>query len=321
MSTEPRTILAATSLDEASDNVIRAAHEWAKRTGASWYVFHAGSLPTNYIGAASGFTTVDPGTLEHEAAWRKVLAEEQMRRVGLDEPAWPEIITCVGAPHRMLLETAEDLDPDLIVLGASNHRGPFAPLLGSTADRVLRKSRWPVLVVRGELVLPPERVLAPVDLSPLAESSLRRGLTLLETMSGGASPNIEMLFVVSQLRRNADVSFDAEQVDRFANEELTRLVGRLGKPAMHFERRVEVGLPRQRISARMQEHPFHLVVLGTHGRSGFERLMTGSVASSVVQTSPSSVLVIPPTPEVIAVQERERTAAASRPRVLRAAAP
>lgn len=54
--------------------------------------------------------------------------------------------------------------------------GPFAAeLLGSTADRVLRKASCPVLIVRGELPVPPRRVLAPVDPSTLSGDSFRCG--------------------------------------------------------------------------------------------------------------------------------------------------
>ncbi|HSF42370.1 MAG TPA: universal stress protein [Thermoanaerobaculia bacterium] len=37
-----------------------------------------------------------------------------------------------------------------------------------------------------------------------------------------------------------------------------------------------------------------MIVLGTHGRGGFERFLLGSVASSVVRNAGTSVLVIPP---------------------------
>lgn len=54
-----------------------------------------------------------------------------------------------GKPATVILETAAGLSPDLIVIGSHGRSGLDHLLLGSVTERVLRKSRLPVLVVRG----------------------------------------------------------------------------------------------------------------------------------------------------------------------------
>jgi nucleotide-binding universal stress UspA family protein len=49
-----------------------------------------------------------------------------------------------------------------------------------------------------------------------------------------------------------------------------------------------------------------LVILGTHGRGGFKRLVLGSVASEVVRHARCNVLVVPPPPVYSALAARNR---------------
>ncbi|HSF42348.1 MAG TPA: universal stress protein, partial [Thermoanaerobaculia bacterium] len=180
----------------------------------------------------------------------------------------------------------------LLVVGATEG-GRIARLLGSTADRVLRRAHCPVLVVRGELPVPPERVVASVDLSPLSAEAFRRGLGILRGL--GAASAIEVLFVLSVLQRQVAPQFTPEQVDRFAAEELDRFVAaHAGGEAAGLRRKVRTGNVREEILEELRETPADLVVLGTHGLGGFDRMAIGSVAADVVREAPCSVLVIRP---------------------------
>jgi nucleotide-binding universal stress UspA family protein len=200
-----------------------------------------------------------------------------------------------GAPHRALSELADRIGADLLVVGATSPGSHLPRLLGSTAERVLRKAKCPVLVVRGELPVPPRRVLAAVDLSPLSAEAFRCGLSLVHAVAGGAAPAVEALFVLSVVQRQVAPQFTPEQVDPFAAEELVRFVTlNAGAAAAAVRRRVRTGNPREEILAELAERPADLLVLGTHGLGGFDRLVIGSVASDVVREAPASVLVVPP---------------------------
>jgi nucleotide-binding universal stress UspA family protein len=56
---------------------------------------------------------------------------------------------------------------------------------------------------------------------------------------------------------------------------------------------LEMGDPREVIVRHARSLPADLVVMGTHGRSGFQHLLLGSVAENVVRTAPCPVLVVP----------------------------
>lgn len=287
-------VLAATTLEESSDHVVAAGHALARAAGAELHLLHAYVMPAIYYGSPMGMATVYPYTLEGERERVEKGLAAQLRRAGVAAADVAGELLEVGTPHRLLAAAARELPADLILVGASEAHGPFAPLLGSTADRVLRQAHAPVLVARSGFSLPLARVLAPIDLSDLSDESLRHGLSLLGAVSP-EPPRLETLFVLSHIERVGSSQFTPEQVERFAHEELERhtraLVDATGWRA---EPKLCTGLPRQEILSELEQRPADLVLVGTHGRSGFERLLMGSVAADVVRHASVSVLVVPP---------------------------
>lgn len=284
MSERIQTVLVGTSLDEASDGVARVAAEIARAAGAEVHLVHAFAPPLG-LGSEFGPSFLHEEALGAQEELARQLLEEQAGRLGAASSF------AAGAPHRVLPELAAQLGAGLLVVGAA--AGPMARLLGSTADRVLRKAPCPVLVVRAGLSVPPARVLAPVDLSPLSAEAFRRGIGLLRAFGGGVVPGVEALFVLSVVQRQVSPQFTPEQVDRFAAEELERFVAAHGEGA-DVRPKVRTGNAREEILAEIRESGADLVLIGTHGLGGFDRLVIGSVAADVAREAPASVLVISP---------------------------
>ena len=288
-------VLIGTSLGEESDQVVRSGLAVARAGGAKVVLVHA--VPIEPLSLAS---ELGPDLLRQEVASCEERLRQQVARLGLGEAELAGSRVLTGAPHFALLDAARMAGADLIVLGATGS-GPFAAeLLGSTADRVLRKSLCPVLVVRGELRVPPRRVLAPVDLSPLSGDSFRCGLHLLRQLVKDESIEVRVVFAQSFLdtlallqEKLGEVS--GETLERRGAEDLQRFVRENG-PEAPFEVATAVlpGEARFEILHELAEHPVDLVMLGTHGRGGLDRLVLGSVASTVARKAPCSVLMVSP---------------------------
>ena len=293
MESEIKSILVGTSLTDLSDPVLLAAADLARRAGAELRLLHAHALPVAYFAAPTGLTTVNPDLMATERQVRRRMLDEQLERLGIGGDSLAGVIIEAGAPHRMLLEAAAAHDADLIVVGARETAG--RALHGSTTDRVLRKAICPVLVVAGDSALPPRRVLAPTDLSPLSEGCLQEALALIASLDGIADLEVEALFVLTDEEHESSTQFTPEQIERLAHEELDRFVDQLAAPPdLAIGRRVRIGEIRKEILGAIDASSADLLVLGTHGRSGFERFLLGSVAADMASQATCNVLIIPP---------------------------
>jgi nucleotide-binding universal stress UspA family protein len=289
-----RTVLIGTSLGSESEQVVRAGLAVARKTGARVVLVHALHLEPLPVAFGAG------PLLEREliAAGTEGLAR-QTARLGLGAPELAVSIARVGAPHRVLAEAAKRHNADLLVVGATGSGPLAAELLGSTADRVLRQAPCPVLIVRGELAVPPRRVLAAVDLSTLSGDAFRCGLHLLSQIAGRAEAHVHAVYALSFLdavaRRSLPEGPPLDQVEKSAAAELRRFVLE-NRPDVSFsiDTAVLPGDARMEILDELKEHPADLLILGTHGHGGMERLVIGSVASTVVRKAPCSVLVVSP---------------------------
>jgi universal stress protein E len=291
------TVLVGTSLEAESDSVVRSGLDVARASGARVHLIHAVHEEPRIAGLETGLGDDFTSAL---AASSEERLRQQIERLEIGEPDLAGAEVRAGEPHRAIIEAAQTVGADLIVVGATGSGPLAAELLGSTADRVLRKATCPVLLVRGELRVPPRRVLAPVDLSMLSADAFRCGLDLLAQLVQGEETNVRAVHALSfmealalQRRKHREIS--AEEAERNSSEELRRFVleNLVGSP-FPVDTAVLSGEPRFEILRELSEHPVDLVMLGTHGRGGLDRLMLGSVASVVARKAPCSVLLISP---------------------------
>lgn len=289
-------VLVGSSLSEASDEVVRTGLAVARAAGAKLHLVHA-FLPQAVYGGGAPFAAevMINEVIRGEQTARHRQLNEQLARLGITARELGTSLVEMGPSHRVIVDAAGLCHADLVVVGATESP-VLSKLFGATADRVVRKSTRPVLLVRGELPVPPKRVLLPVDLSPLSSDALRHGLELLRTIAPEKVPSLEALFVMTLLDRQGlapDVTPEAaeaevaERLDRFVAQSSTG-------PGWSVETKVVLGYVEEEILARATELEADLIVIGTHGRGGFERFLLGSVASGVVRHGKQSVLVIPP---------------------------
>lgn len=290
MSNPLKTILIGTSLGSESDGVVRAGVATARATGAAARLFHAYSPPVVLPEAGS---VVGELIEQFEAGLGEQLLE-QARRTGLaDLPGFsPRRLHLVMGSPLWIVDLARQVEADLVVLGATAGGALHRFALGSTADGVIRKASCLVLIVRSESTFPPHRVEIAVDLSPVSANALRQGTGIL-TRLGVALDQIEALLVLEPEEAAGSAHFRPAQIDRFAGEELRRFLETSSPRAVPGRRRVRAGSPAKEILSELSSRRVDLAVLGTHGRSGFDRLRFGSVAAEVMHRAPCNLLVVP----------------------------
>jgi nucleotide-binding universal stress UspA family protein len=125
-------VLLATDLSPASEPALRCATALARRFNADLYLLHV-------VQAASRASPVTDAAAQQAAAAMRRLRQEVL--AAQDKFATTAILT--GDPVARILQKAEDVHADLIVMGTSARR----PKPGGLTDAVVRRASCPVLTV------------------------------------------------------------------------------------------------------------------------------------------------------------------------------
>ncbi|KAB1189006.1 MULTISPECIES: universal stress protein [Haloferax] len=137
-----------------------------------------------------------------------------------------------------------------------------------------------------------DHILVPTDGSTHAERAAEYAVDLAAKYSAA----LHVLYVVDVRTTHADTPVtddDLETRGEAAVEVIAELAAARDVPV---ETEIRVGLPAETIVDYSDERNADLVVMGTHGTSGLERYLIGSVAERVVRLSDAPVMCVPPVP-------------------------
>lgn len=138
-------LLVATDFSPQTDKVLRVARRLASALSAELCVLHvAAPEPAFKTYGAGERQDRDETAAENREEHRLVReAAQSMRDAGIDAVG----IMLQGPPAKVILEEADKLDADLIVMGSHGFGAVFKLLLGSVSSAVMKKSGRPVLIV------------------------------------------------------------------------------------------------------------------------------------------------------------------------------
>jgi nucleotide-binding universal stress UspA family protein len=135
-------ILCALNFDDHLNTTFLLAAALAKENNATLYLLHVASVPLGVLDVPLPF--VANPKWEREARQR---LEDLVRQYGQTNPHF-EIIVKSGLPDVDIVDQANQLGVDLIVVGTHGRHGVSHLLLGSVAEQVIRYAKCPVLVMR-----------------------------------------------------------------------------------------------------------------------------------------------------------------------------
>lgn len=190
---------------------------------------------------------------------------------------------------------ASTSNADLVVVGARGQGLLRHLMVGSTASRLLRKSKCPVLVVKNPCQGPYRTALIPVDFSAASELSV--GLT----RAVAATAEIVLLHVFDVpfegMLQYAGVTHDV--VEHYRREAREKSLARLHQIARHaglgpddYTAVVARGETVARILSARKNHDCDLIVAGKHGTHVTEELLLGSVTKRLLSESNCDLLVV-----------------------------
>lgn len=285
-----RNILVGTDFSPASDEAIQQADFWAQREGLPLLICHA--LP-QIIGSNPMFP--ERTVLQQEALLsleRRVLEriEQQVGACTRRMPDAFEVVVTTGDPSAALLRVAAERGVEGIVVGTSP-----SPDRSHTAERVVRYATCTVLMAkkaesRG-------RVLVATDLSDPSLPAINAGikaaqergaqLTLLHCLEWPVAPIVDgAMGMVWQPDLPEEVILEKRSVVLDRLKRILEVAGAEG------DVRCERGIPADTILRVAEEERSELLVLGSHGQSGWKAVSLGSVAEWMVRAAPTSIQVV-----------------------------
>ncbi|WHZ26540.1 MAG: hypothetical protein OJF51_001335 [Nitrospira sp.] len=199
----------------------------------------------------------------------------------------------IGQALADILSATESVD--LLVLGAHGGNSLHDLILGTTAERLLRTCKRPMLVVKRPPKTRYERVLVPIDFSLYSASAL--------TMASRIAPNARMTILhvfnlpfEGRLRiagaSEDDIRRYREEEQRAAERKIWELIRESHVDADRVSSAVEGGGPSPVIVAKAEGLSSDLIVIGKHGQSWIEDLFLGSTTRHVLASSECDVLVV-----------------------------
>jgi nucleotide-binding universal stress UspA family protein len=273
-------ILVCTDGSPDSEGAVTAALHLAKTTGSSVFVLEV-------LFYLAGYEMQSPDTLAPPVVNLELMrVQEQAATERLE--AWkaeaakagvtltPRIRTSPSA-YDGILEEAEDIRPDLIIMGRHGYTGLTRLLMGSVTARVIGHSPVNVLVVPQGVPLAFERLLIASDGSPDSEAAWAEALTLARAMGSA-------LLGVAVAASDRDIPT--------ATAAVRSLEAAAGEAGLPVETMIPMGRPEEGIVKAAKLKGVSLIIVGSHGRTGLKRLLMGSVAERVIGLAPCPVLVV-----------------------------
>lgn len=290
----PTRILAATDFSASAGDAVERATLLAQVLGGELDLLHVVGQHRLVELARLLHEVVDDARVQAEEAAAGALREQVvviLDRHGL--PARP--IHLSGPVPATIAAIADRENATLLVLGARGENPVRDFLLGSVPERVLRKTRRPLLVVRHAPATSYRQVLLPTDFSDDARHALtlaarlapQATLTLLHVVDAPLEAKLEFAGVAP-----AEIEAYRGQCRRHAEVELQRFLADL--PAADKRRivpDVAIGHPSAVILEKARALGADLIATGKHGRLPVEEWVLGSVTMHLLQNAPCDVLV------------------------------
>ncbi|MFW5977688.1 MAG: universal stress protein [Halohasta sp.] len=195
-----------------------------------------------------------------------------------------------GKPTETIVEYAETYDCGLIVMGSRGQRNLGEYVLGSTTDRVVNRTDRQVLTVRPTetpVAYPYGTILVPTDGSDRATDAVELASGIAATH--GAA--LHLLVVIDELPVGSDAAAVAAEVDAEENAILQSALDHADAD-IETTTAVRFGSVHGEITDYASDVGADCIVMGTHGRQGFDQRLLGSTTERVLRTTPVPVLTI-----------------------------
>lgn len=276
-----RRILTATDLSARSDRAFERALALAKGTGAELHVLYVidEDLPSQIF--------ADLSEAARDDIAKRLSAKGEGDRAVVHVEA--------GQPWKVIVQKAQDLEADLIVVGTHKNRGIAELFAGTTLERVARYSDTPVLLVRDPVTGPYNTAIVGVDFSPMAQrtAKLAARVAPVADLTLVHAYHIPFKALTMPINAQGDIpKRERDAIERPLFAEMTRFTETLGLAKDRTTQRLREGGATSILGQEVRRSRADLVALGVHARSPWVLGLLGSTAIDAMSSPPCDVLLV-----------------------------
>ncbi len=264
-------LLACTDGSDEGQNAVAQALSLAQVCGSKLHVLQVVEIVPEFEAVAPDLRAC----LEEEIRRLKAAAasEAALKGVQLDYRVLHSV-----SPFAAIVEEAAKIQPNLIILGRYGRTALVRLFMGSVTQRVIGLSPVNVLVVPRDASLAFRRLLIASDGSEFS------GAALTEAVAMAARTDAELVGVA--VAREEGEILEAQAA-------VHGMLTAANRDGVSFQGFSPQGLAADEGIIRVaRENHVDLIVMGSHGRTGFQRLLMGSVTERVIGQTPCPVLVV-----------------------------
>lgn len=283
-------ILVPVDFSDLSKKALQVANSFANLFGAKVTPFHShipiSELDEPYALGMSSQVYQDFEDIEKNLFERlKTFSSNQVDKSRLVDP-----IISMGNPAQSIIDSAEDFD--FVVMSTHGRTGFTRFLLGSVAEKVLRLSHTPVLIVEDESNVDDfKKILVTTDFSENSFVAFPYAIDIAEK----ANAEIDLIHILSYDKmddQSEDKSIKKIREDRLKlveKEHFGSFKGGVNRKLI-----TSPSSPHEAIFKHVKENPYNLIVMSTVGRTGINYLMMGSTTANLIRHVKTAVLSVNP---------------------------
>ena len=283
-----KNILAATDFSDTAAQALRYALHFARHDGAEVHIVHVEEVTDDYY--------------EQDKALRERVEGQMadlLAATDVGDLRTEHVVLHGEEIEVALTDYADEIAADLVVIGTHGRRGLRRLVMGSVAEKIVRKAKRPVLTVREREGTPPEphvqHVLLPLDFS---ESSLR-AIPYAKDLAARYGARLTALHAFDDVDLPGfygdfpnPLPVAAPEIEEKVRGTLREAVEAAAGSDVPAEFIVGRGAAPNVIVDEAKNRAVDLIMMASHGHSGVERLLLGSVSEHVLRAAPCPVLLV-----------------------------
>jgi SulP family sulfate permease len=268
-------LLVASDGSEFSAAAIRTALGIAQHSKARVRVIHL--LPGLGVDKVPSTKTI-PSSLLEQARSHLDEIEHEASAAGI--ACATEVVETNLHYYQEIVRQADQMKADLIVMGRRGSRGMARVRLGETTAKVIGHAHCSVLVVPRNTETSGRGLVLATDGSRYAEAATTLAATFAKILQAPVTA-VSAISPSHSPERQQEGAAAAERAALFLNEH-----------DIQSEPEVVHGRADEMILQSAASHNADLIVIGSHGRTGLQRAMLGSVSERVIDAALTPVLVV-----------------------------